>query len=227
MWYLKQVNIFNGMTAELGAKVEEMTVMESFEKGDKIFLGVDPAEHLYILKEGRVKIGQNPDGNKELIKAILYPGEIFGENGLTGAENYSDEATALDNRVLVCAMKVSHLEMLMEMHPALGLSVTTSLGQKLARMERKLESLIFKDAHGRIVDFLLHMAQDHGTANNGEMLIQHNLTHQDMANLTATSRQTVTTILNTLRDSGVIRMERKKIFVEDMEALKDSGVETV
>lgn len=215
LWYLKQINLFDGMTPDLGVMVEEKTDMQVFEKGEKVYLGVDPAQHIYILKEGRVKLSQEPEGKKELIKAIIYPGEIFGENGLTGAMQYADEATALD-RVLVCVMDIKYLKTLMEMHPSLGLAFTASLGMKLARMERKLESLIFKDAHGRILELLMRMADDHGIPDDEEILLQHNLTHQDLANLTATSRQTVTTFLNELRDAGLIRLERKKIFIKDM-----------
>lgn len=218
MWYLKQINLFKGMTPELGAMVEERTFMKEFEKGEKIFLGVDPAQHIYILKEGRVKVSQEREGKKELIKAILYPGEIFGETGLIGAPTYTDEATALD-RVLVCVMDVKYMQDLMEMHPSLSLAVTASLGKKLERMERKLESLIFKDAYGRVLELLMKMATDHGKSSRNGIEVQHNLTHQDLANLTATSRQTVTTILNELRDAGLINIERKKIFVHDMDSL--------
>ncbi len=218
MWYLKQVNLFKGMTPELRDMVEERTFMKEFEKGEKIFLGVDPAQNIYILKEGRVKISQEHEG-RELIKAILYPGEIFGETGLVGATTYNDEATALD-RVLVCVMDVKYMQALMQLHPSLSLAVTASLGKKLQRMERKLESLIFKDAYGRVLELLMRMATDHGELSNDGIVLQHNLTHQDLANLTATSRQTVTTILNELRDAGLISLERKKIFVRDLDSLE-------
>jgi len=230
MWYLKQINLFNGMPPEMGPMVEEMTEMQVFSKGETIYMGLDTATHIYILKTGRVKIAQSTDEGKELIKAILYPGEIFGECGLSGAEMYLNEATALDQEVLVCAMDIKHLKSLMTMHPTLGLAVTASLGKKLARLDRKLDSLIFKDAQGRIVDLLFRMAKDYGQKNGNSTLIEHNLTHQDLANLTATSRQTVTTILNELSTAGLIRMERKKVFVKDINALfavqqKELGVE--
>lgn len=222
LWYLKQVNLFKGMPAELGAKVEEMTTMQSFAKGEKVYLSPDPTNSLFILKTGRVKVSKVAEDGKELIKAILYPGEIFGETGLSGSVLRGDEATALDNNVLVCAMKIEHLKMLMSMHPSLGLSVTASLGKKMARMDRQLESLIFKDAQGRVVEFLLRMAKDHGKVEGEQVVIEHNLTHQDMANLTATSRQTVTTILNDLREEGILNIERKKVLVKDMDALEQS-----
>lgn len=218
-WYLKQINLFNGMTPTLGKKVDDMTDMIEFGKGDTIFIDKDPASHIYILKSGRVKVSQTTDKGKELIKAILQPGEIFGECGLSGSDVHMNEATALDADVLVCVLKVEDLKELMTLHPTLGLAVTASLGEKLARLDRKLESLIFKDAHGRVVDLLHRMATDFGQQNGDTLIIEHNLTHQDLANLTATSRQTVTTILNELCDSGVIRMERKKVYVQDMNAL--------
>lgn len=218
-WYLKQINLFNGMSPTLGKKVDDMTDMIEFVKGDTIFVGNDPATHIYILKSGRVKVSQTTDKGKELIKEILQPGEIFGECALSGSDVHLNEATALDADVLICVLKVEDLKELITLHPTLGLAVTASLGEKLARLDRKLESLIFKDAHGRVVDLLYKMATEFGRKNGDALLIEHNLTHQDLANLTATSRQTVTTILNELAETGVIRMERKKVFVNDMSAL--------
>ena len=87
-------------------------------------------------------------------------------------------------------------------------------------VERKMESLIFKDARTRIIDLIVQMAEKHGSKVGDEVLLVHDLTHQDIANLTATSRQTVTVTLNDLRDKNLIYMERKKILIRDIEKLK-------
>ena len=73
-----------------------------------------------------------------------------------------------------------------------------TIREKLRNIERRLESLIFKDARERIIDFMKEMAEKYGKKIGVEVLVKHDLTHQDMANLTATSRQTVTTVLNDL-----------------------------
>jgi CRP-like cAMP-binding protein len=87
-------------------------------------------------------------------------------------------------------------------------------------VERKMESLIFKDARTRIIDLIIQMAEKRGTKIGDEILLKHDLTHQDIANLTATSRQTVTVTLNELKDQDLIYMERKKILIRDIAKLK-------
>ena len=86
-------------------------------------------------------------------------------------------------------------------------------------MERKVESLVFKDARTRIVDFLREMAEERGQKVGFEMMIKNHFTHKDIASLTGTSRQTVTTILNELRENNIINFDRRKILIRDMEKL--------
>ena len=88
------------------------------------------------------------------------------------------------------------------------------------KTERRLESLIFKDARTRIVDFIVDMGNEKGKAIGKEILVKHNLTHMDIANLTATSRQTVTTVLNELKEKDYIHLERNKFLIRDINALK-------
>jgi CRP/FNR family transcriptional regulator, cyclic AMP receptor protein len=95
----------------------------------------------------------------------------------------------------------------------------TLFGNRLMRAESKLESLIFKDARTRIVEFIKDSVSKTGRKVGLEMLLKHSLTHQDIANITCTSRQTVTLVLNELRKSDLIYFNRGKILVRDMTRL--------
>ena len=95
----------------------------------------------------------------------------------------------------------------------------SSFGQRLMRAENKLESLIFKDARTRIIDFIKDSVSDRGRRVGFEMLLKHSLTHQDIANITCTSRQTVTLVLNDLKKLDLIYFNRGKILVRDMAKL--------
>ena len=86
-------------------------------------------------------------------------------------------------------------------------------------METKIESLVFKDARTRIVDFLRETALEKGQKVGFEMMIKNHLTHKDIASLTGTSRQTVTTVMNDLRDQNLINFDRRRILIRDMEKL--------
>jgi len=118
--------------------------------------------------------------------------------------------------VRICTMNVVEILEMMRGNAELSLKITTTIGDKLTKVERKFESLIFKDARTRIVDLIKEMATERGKILAGEaILLEHSLTHQDIASLTATSRQTVTTVLNELKDKELINFDRKSILIHE------------
>lgn len=194
--------------------------MKTAGKNEYIYFPEEPSSVIFFLKQGRVKIGSYSDDGKEVIKAILNPGEFFGELGLAGESKRTDFAMAMDNDVRFCAMNVPDIKDMMANNASLSLAITTTIGERLRKVERRLESLIFKDAQTRIIEFIIELANDYGKAVGDEILVKHNLTHQDIASLTATSRQTVTSVLNMLKDDNKIHLERNRLLIRDLNALK-------
>ncbi|MCH8330769.1 MAG: Crp/Fnr family transcriptional regulator [Bacteroidetes bacterium] len=220
LWYLENFNLFEGMKSSEMMKLGEMTSMRSITKRQHIYFPDDPSKTIFFLKKGRVKLGSYTEDGKEMIKFILNPGEIFGELGLAGEEKRTDFAEALDDDTMLCAVGVRDMEMMMEMNPKLNLKVTKLIGFRLRKIERRLESMFFKDVRTRIIDFLKELAEDKGRKLGQEIVVEHRLTHQDIANLTATSRQTVTTILNELKEKNLIHINRKSLIIRSIDKLK-------
>jgi CRP-like cAMP-binding protein len=94
------------------------------------------------------------------------------------------------------------------------------IGSRLLKMEKRLESLVFKDSRTRVIDFLKELATDKGRKVGFEVEVRGFLTHQEIANLTATSRQTVTTVLNELKKKNIISFNRRRLLVRSMEQLQ-------
>lgn len=201
-------------------KVDSLTTMKTKEKGSYIYFPKEPSKVVFFLKSGRVKIGTYSKDGKEIIKTIINPGDMFGEMGLVGQDLRTDFAIAMDDDVRICTLGVNEALELMRSNPELGLKLTYQIGNRLQKAERKFESLIFKDARTRIVEFVRQMAQEMGENYSDEILINHSLTHQDIASLTATSRQTVTTILNQLKEAKIINFDRKSILIHDLNKLR-------
>lgn len=103
---------------------------------------------------------------------------------------------------------------------ALSLFLMRTMGSRMLEMENRLQSLVFKDSRTRIIDYLVSLVHKKGQRVGYEMLVRKFLTHQEIANLTATSRQTVTTVLNELRNKDILTFDRKRLLVRDMEALE-------
>lgn len=184
-----------------------------------IFSPGEPSDTLYFLARGTVKIGTHSSDGKEVIKSLIHPLAMFGELGVVGETNRQDFAQSLKEDVHVYALKVEDFKALMRQNFEFADQVMTLFGSRLMRAENKLESLIFKDARTRIIDFIVDAVQNRGRKVGFEMLLKHSLTHQDIASITCTSRQTVTLVLNELKKSDLIYFNRGKILVRDMAKL--------
>jgi CRP/FNR family cyclic AMP-dependent transcriptional regulator len=219
LWHLEQINLFKNLSDTELEELDDLTVMKTADKNQFIYFPKEPSKILFFLKAGRIKIGSYSQDGKEVIKAILYPGEVFGEMGIVGEESRKDFAVAMDADTRMCTLHVDQFVKMMHENSQLSLAVTKNIGEKLRNVERRLESLIFKDARERIIDFMKEMAIKYGKKIGVEVLVKHDLTHQDIASLTATSRQTVTTVLNDLKEKDLIYMERKRFLIRELDKL--------
>ncbi len=220
LWHLEQINIFRDLTTEDLQRIDDHTSMRTMDKGKYIYFPDDPSKVVFLLKKGKVKIGTYSNDGKEIIKAILEPGEIFGELSIMGQEKRKDFAQALTSDARFCAIGVEEMKEILAGSPKLNFEVIKTIGDRLEKIERRLESLVFKDARQRILEFILNNARDKGTTVGYGLKFKHDLTHQDIANLTATSRQTVTIVLNELREMELINFDRKSVLVHDTKELE-------
>lgn len=220
LWYFEEVDLYHVLCPHKLPGMKEKHTFNHFRKGEFIYFPNEPSSHLYLIAEGRVKIGSYTEDGKEILKAILGAGEIFGELSIAGEERRSDFAQALDPTTTVCPMTIDDMQELMKENQALSLRIFKLMGLRLKRVERKLELLVFKDARSRVIDFIREMAEEMGQKVGYEMLIKTKFTHKDIASLTGTSRQTVTTILNDLKAQNIINFDRRRILVRDMVKLR-------
>lgn len=179
----------------------------------------DPSDTTFLLIKGIVKTGLHSDDGREIIKNVIHPGAVFGELGVVGERCRTEFARAMNEDVTVCAVKVSAIRSIMSRNAELAFKMMDKIGERLRKTEGKLEALIFKDARERIIDFIRNTAENRGRKVGFEMMFKHCLTQQDIANLTGTSRQTVTSVLNELRKENKIYFNRRSILIRDMEGL--------
>lgn len=220
LWYLENFNLFDGMNHEEMKRIEKMTRMQTIQKGQFIYYPETPSSSVFFLKKGRVKIVSYTNDGKEIIKKILWPGDIFGELGLIDDNSKrSDFSQAMDNDVLICAMGKEEMVKMMSENPKLNLKVMKIIGLRIRRVERRVESLIGKSARTRLVEFIKELAIERGKKIGTEILIKHYLTHQDIASLNAISRQKTTAILNELRDENLITFDRSSFLIRNINKL--------
>lgn len=220
LWYFESVNLYNILCPHKVKHLADKHEYLIFRRDQFIYFPGEAAQHIYMIVNGRVKIGHYLDDGKEVVKSILTTGEIFGELALAGENVRMDFAQAMDERTTICPLGIEDLKALMYEDKELSFKILKLVGLRLMKLERKLELLVFKDARTRIIEFLRDAASWKGKKVGFEMMIPTKLTHKDIASLTGTSRQTVTTILNELKEKNLIYFDRKKILIRDLENLK-------
>lgn len=217
--HLEQFNLFDNIARSVLEEVSNFTTLRTRPKNSYVYHPGDPSEVLFILKEGRIKVGNYSDDGREVIKAIIRPGELFGEMGLAGEEKRNEFAITMKEECSFYMVYVADLKVVMRDNPELSLRLIDRIGSRIRRTESRLESIIFKDSRTRVVEFINEMVATVGKVFGDEVLLEHFLTHQDIANLTGTSRQFVTSVLNELKRDNIIKFDRNTILVSDTKGL--------
>lgn len=219
LWYFEKVDLYKVLCPHLVKKDERHSDKKIYEKSEFIYFANERSNTIYLIASGRVKIGAYTDEGNEIVKSILGEGDIFGELALTGEEKRTDFAQTMDNDTAICHMNIEHMQSLMLNNKPLNLKIYKLIGLRIKKLERRIESMVFKDARTRIIEFLKELAQEKGIKVGFETMIRNHYTHKDIASLTATSRQTVTTILNDLKEKNLINFNRRQILIRDIDQL--------
>jgi CRP-like cAMP-binding protein len=220
IWFFENVDLYELLCPHKVPSMKDKHSFHYFKKNEYIYFEDEPSKYIYLIASGRVKIGSYKDDGTEVIKAILGHGEIFGELALAGEERRQDYAQALDDNTAVCPMSIQDMQALMASNQPLNLKIIKLIGIRIKKLERKIDSLIFKDAKTRIIEFLREMAIEKGKKVGFEVMFKNYLTHKDIASLTGTSRQTVTTVLNELKEKNLINFDRRRFLIRDLDKLQ-------
>ncbi len=217
--FLEQFPLFEVLNDEERIRLLNAVEFKIRPKYSYLYMPDESSNTIFFLVKGTIKIGTHSNDGKEVIKSILHPTAMFGELGIVGERVRQDFARAMNEEVQIFTLKVEDFKSLMRSNHQLSLRVLELIGNRLRKAENRLESLIFKDARTRIIDFLKDNAMQRGRRVGYEMLFKHSLTQQDIANITGTSRQTVTSVLNELRKENLIYFNRRSILIRDMAKL--------
>ena len=211
--HLMNTRILKDLGRQEIGKIAHKAILHKVKKDAYFYVPEDPSVNIYFLQQGRVKLGSYAENGRENTMAILGPGEIFGELSLAGEGKRTEFAKALDDRVIAYAVNHEDLEKLIQTTPKLALNVTKLIARRLIKTERRLMATIFIDVKTRIINFLIELAKENSTKVGNDIMVKHQLTHQDIANMTASSRQTVTSLLNELKAENLIYYERNKFLM--------------
>lgn len=215
---LSEIEIFQDLTEQDMAQMDRTTTMSTCDPG-RVFYGPEEAgEVLFLLKKGRVQLYRLSPEGKKLVVSILEPGAIFGEMSLIGQGMHNTFAEAIEECTL-CVMSRLDVEQLLVNKPQVGLRIMEVMARRLKEAESKLEDMAFKSIPARLASLLIKLSASQSP--NGDV---DGYTHQDLAEMIGTYRETTTQTLNDFKNQGWINIERKRIEILDQSALENLTV---
>jgi CRP/FNR family cyclic AMP-dependent transcriptional regulator len=218
LWYLKQCDLFVRLAPEDLAWLEARSRARSFPRGSPIYLPADAANSVLLLASGRVKICNITAEGKQAILAFIEPGELFGELAVFD-EGARDEYAEAVEKTTVVLIPGEYFSELMEKHAALSVGVTKLIGLRRRRIERRLKYLLFRSNRQRLINLLLELSETYGRQTNDGLLLDIKLSHQDLANVIGSTRETVTVTLGELQAEGRLVLGRRKVVLTDIAEL--------
>lgn len=195
-------------------------VVENFERGKTIFFPGDPAERVYFLLKGAVKLSRVYEAGEEITVALLRENSVFGVLSLI-TRQHSDRfyhAVAFTPVELLSA-PIDQVEKSLKEHPELSMLMLQGLSSRILQTEMMIETLAHRDMGSRLVSFLLILCRDFGLPTSEGIRIDLKLSHQAIAEAIGSTRVTVTRLLGELRQDNLISIYKKKITVHNPVAL--------
>lgn len=215
LWFFEDTNLFRVLCPHKFKAFRSNHKFDAYKKRDYIYFQEDTANKIYLIEKGKVKIGYYDETGKEVVKAILSKGELFGEKAILGESTRDEFAQSVDNTTSICPIGIDTMYNLMRDNETFSLKVYKFIGLKLKKLERRLQLLLFKDTKTRLLEFLHELCNDYGydCEQTGHKVINHPYTQKDIASLIGTSRPTLNILLNELKEENKIDFSRKEIRI--------------
>lgn len=217
--FFRKLELFQALNEVELAQLADAAQFQQVSRYHFIFVPDEPADQLYFLLQGRVKTGTFSGEGREIIKELIAPQHLFGDLALAGETLRSEFAQGLHDGASFLTVKLKDFQQLLHGNQRLLFACMQHMSQRLQRVEERLANLVVKDARERIIEFLQNTATQEGRRVGFETLVKHHLTQQEIASITGTSRQTVTSVFNELKRSNLIYFNRNSILIRDIEKL--------
>lgn len=220
LWYLKRINLFTGLTEDEIKYIDSKSCMRTFKKGELIYIPQSNLQQIYFLKKGKVKLYKTDLTGKEMVFAILKDKECFGSLSPLEKGTANEFAEAMEES-LTCFIDKNVFFSFIQDKPSIVLRLNKVLSLKMYELEVLLEELTFKTVQERMVSLFLKLDDKFGVPFNRGKLINIKLTHNDIASMIGSTRESTTVALNTLKKQGLIDSRKKKFILVDHRKLKE------
>ena len=219
LWYLQKVSLLAEAGPEVLARLSERVEMREVRRREVVYLPGDASRSVFFVCGGRVKICKVTRDGKSLTLGYCGPSEMFGETCLVGLAARTEMAEAIEN-ALLAEIDRGDFERALAVHPALAVGVARHVIARRHDLENKLEALVFRDVSAKLAEQLIKLADEYGVDDARGKLVAMKITHQELANLIGSTRETVSLTLSQFKRKRLIVTEGRKVILSDLGALR-------
>jgi CRP-like cAMP-binding protein len=217
LWYLRRLDIFSGLSDEEYGIIDRDSQSLLLRKRQLLPYRGTARQAVYFVKKGSLKLVRTtPDGH-EVIIDILGPSTLFGE--MEGNDAAGEVIAEALEETLLCQMRRDNFDLLVAQIPTLGLRITKLTGLRLRKIQNRLVDMLYASVEARLATTMIDLAAEFGVDRPDGTLLNLRLTHSDFAALIASTRETVSSVLNVLSRRGVIAYQEHRILVIDRDQL--------
>jgi len=210
--------LFAALDADAQEALRRSMVEVKLSRGQVLFSEGDPGDRLYVVTQGKIKLGRSAADGRENLLAVLGPGEMFGELSLFDPGPRTATATAITPATL-SGLGHDDLQPWLHDRPEMASRLLGALARRLRRTNEAMGDLVFRDVPGRVAKALLDMAARFGVSAEDGLRVTHDLTQEELAQLVGASRETVNKALADFAARGFLRLEGRGVVILDVERL--------
>lgn len=215
---VRRAPLFTALDEEAAVSLRSSMDTVKIAKGAILFKEGDDGEHLYVIIDGKLKLGTSSGDGRENLLSILGPGEMFGELSLFDPGPRTSTATAVTDARL---LSLSHEKVIpwLKQNPEVSLQLLARLSQRLRRTNEAVGDLVFSDVPGRVAKALIDLGDRFGKTTAEGLLVNHDLTQEELAQLVGASRETVNKALADFAGRGWLKLDGRSVLITDVERL--------
>lgn len=215
--FIRRVPLFSTLSDDEFLRLQHIFVERAYSKNQVIFMEEDTGNYMYLVLAGKLKVSKSSSSGKETIVAIHRAGDFFGEMSLLDGKTSPATVAAMEDCKIISISRADFHNYLMRNE-----KVVQQIIQVLCARLRQVwqtQALSSSAADARICMGIYQLAKKHGIQDARGTIIDLKITHQDLAEMVGTSRETVTRVLTRLRKQGVIEIDSRRIILLDDQAL--------
>ena len=216
---LRKCTLWSDLTEEEYAELDVLDNFKAVRKGEYVYFEAFNHNTIYFIKKGYILLGKIDDSGAVITKDILKPGDFFGQFVLEKNNLDGEFAQAIKSDISLCSFTTENFIRLLERNPRIGIRYTKLVGLKLKKFQNRFINIVQKDVRERLLLFLRDLLMENmgkAVVTNDRAVVPNYLTHDEIAQLIGSSRQTVTTMLNQLKEEGIFEYARKEMVFREV-----------